>query len=399
VSITFLITIFITISQINANEQIKAMKEMLNNPAFPEAQKAKIREGLKKYEQMIKKMESQTSFKSPKEWRQHYAYVTEKNKSDRDAFYEKEKSNFRKTYDTNYKIKEKASFKLNTEYRARLLSSKRFPKNIKEISNFDNSATRYHWTMEEMIINHMNAKLLEYAEKNDKAKDGQINVAIVAGMARMSGAVHAFSIDDINFLKAESKSYFKDYKKNDTLFFTTNARLRKEAASKLIQYIRNQKKPVDPPTMYREKLLKNRDYQLNLGETKGIFFSEPLAYKHYKKIEEINLKRFNHEENTRIAELDNLLKLSMDMMNSDYIKNNRKVLSDKIRSYKRKGIDRRVNDRLSNNNIDTHVERESALAVLKKWTESYVLKVNTKGVRFNTVYSKNQYWLGQLLSI
>lgn len=396
----YFITASLFISNLSlANDPVESYKKILENPHIPEAQKVQVREALKKYQAFNKKMESKTDFKNTKEWYGHFKYTWKMKRAQMDTLREKEKAKVRVKTEKNYKIAEEAKFQINKDFRAKLISSKKFPDNIKKINNFDNPANPFPNTVEKMFLNHIHGKIIEAKKKAAKTDEEKMRAKIMGKVGTMGSNVHAMSGADINFLIQEVKRYYEENEKRYIKRLNANRKAKREGLTNFMNFAKSIKFTPRPKDNSRFKVNSDRDYLMAMGELKCLPFSEPLIIQNYKVLAQTELRKFKIEAKIRIQEMNKLINIVIKSMDLEYLNNNEKEVRDTVISYQRRSIDYRSRDAFTKHNTDSSAlgkDREASKAKIKKWTEDFVKKSNNKKLKSNVLYSKNQYWYGNL---
>ncbi len=401
----FLFFVFLSLSFVSspllANEQIDAFKKMLENPNLPEKQKTQIRKALKQFQAMDKKMASKTDFKNSKEWYGHFKYTWQKKQGEMSSLYKKEKAKVRVKTEANYKVYEAAKYQINRDFRKKLLETKRFPESVKQINNFDNDANPFPGTVEEMFLNHIHAKVFEAKKKFAATDEEKMRLKITEKVMLQALSSKALSSNDINYLIKEIKRYHTENEKRHIKHFNSNRKAKKEGVSNFMKFAKGINFTTPPKDNSRFKVNQDRDYLLAMGELKCLSFSEPLIYQNFKVLDKSDLKRIKLKANTEIREMNKLIKIVITSMDLEYVYKNSKALLESVNSYKRKSVDYRVRDaygKINKDDFSLSKERESAKAKIKKWTDDFVAKANSKKLKASSLYSKNQYWYGNLAS-
>jgi hypothetical protein len=382
-----------------ANDPMEAYKQMLSNPGISEVQKSKIRKAMKKYQAFDKKMESKTTFKNAKEWYGHFKYTWDKKSGELQTLLENGQAKIRIKTDANYEVYEASGYQINKDFREKLLATKKFPESIKKLNNFDNPASPFPHTVEEMFLNHIHAKMVEAKRKSAKTDEEKMRAKIMEKMASESLKAHPLSSGDINYLIQEIKRYYQEREKREIKHLNANRMAKKETVKDFMTFAKSIKFTTPPASKSKFKINQDRDYLTAMAVIKCFPISEPLVYQNFKVLDQATLKRFKTKANVEIKEMNKLIKVVISSMDLDYASKNSKALRESIHSYKKRSVDTRSSDefkKLDINSDSLYKDRDASKEKIKKWTEHFVQKANSKKLKASYVTSRNQYWYGNL---
>lgn len=407
--IVFILTLSFSFLSFSANDEfIESMKKQLNNPRTTPEQRAQIKKFIDVHQQNQKagddydaSIKPGQKFKSGKKWYKYFRFKFKRMNAEMGKKAGEEEKIRRSTRDKSYDEFDNAGDELNLKFVNELLATGyfHFDDQRKRRYQVDNKHRPYSWTVMNLLIDHINIRVMQY--KYEQAKKEDPNKAMVAGIMMKQNKVfaHVLSAQAFNHINKSIKEYLTQYAKLELSMEKKKYQAGLTYGDNVSNFVKGMTRISKPPNTSNFYQNWIRDYYGHILILDGVTKANEKSKEYQKTSFDMKRKVINDQTKVRFKHIKELYKTAQLVTKDSELEGKTKKYEDLVMAFRTKsrGHAQDMEDEAKRLRPDGHALnkiKEKHREELYQWANDYLDNVEPLKKRPN-VNNALRSWYGK----